>query len=376
MNENSTDKDYSKGIKKVLILVPDLHLPGGVSNYYNTLKLNSESYIHYFPVNKGKPKTSLAIIWRLFRNYCRFFFLIIRNRYDLIHLNPSLDQNSFYRDAFFIIISRVLNKKTLVFFRGWKDHFEEKIKKEKIKSFLFRISYAKANKYIVLGHVFKVKLIGMGVPSETEFFIETTVADSSYLSELDLVSKYKSFKREKTFLFLSRIERDKGVYIAIDAFAEFLEKCSEKKSFLIVAGEGSELGAVKKYVSEKRFPNIKFTGHVKGEIKKNLLLASHIMLFPTYYGEGLPNSILEGMLYGMPVVSRGAGGIPDVVQQNVNGFLSDSLQPKVFADFLFLLTSDPGLYEKVARNNHELAMERFTTEKVKERILKIYQEFN
>ncbi len=362
-------------MKKILILVPDLNLPGGVANYYNTLQLEKSGNISYFTVNKLKSQSGVATAFRLMTKYCQFFYTIIRNGYKLIHVNPSLDKRSFYRDLVFIFIARLLNRKTLIFFRGWLDSYEDEIKKSRFKSFLFRISYAKANKYIVLSNIFKDKLIKLGVPSDTDFFIETTVADSSYLSEFDLSKKLSSFKQKINFLFLARIEKEKGVYIAIEAYKEFFEKQPGISSSLIIAGDGPELPAVKGYVEKYKVPNIEFTGYVKGEMKKKLLLTSHIMLFPTYYGEGLPNSILEGMLYGMPVISRSIAGIPDVVVNEENGYLSDSLQPTAFADFLPMLVNDYELYCRMANKNHDKALNTFTVEKVRERILSIYSKF-
>jgi glycosyltransferase involved in cell wall biosynthesis len=361
---------------KILILVPDLSLPGGVANYYNTLQLEKNGNINYFFVNKSKSESSLGTIFRLITKYFQFFYILIRNRYRIIHINPSLDKRSFYRDLVFIIIARLLNKKTLVFFRGWLDSFEEEIKASRFKSFLFRISYARANKYIVLSSLFKAKLIGLGVPATTDFFIETTVADSSFLTELDLEKKLLSFKSKKNFLFLARIEKEKGVYIAIDAFSEFFKKHPQIESSLVIAGDGPELAAVKEYVEVQNIPGVIFTGYVKGATKKDLLLSSHIMLFPTYYGEGLPNSILEGMLYGMPVISRSIAGIPDVVINEENGYLSDSMQPAVFARFISILANDYELYHQMANRNHNKALNAFTAEKVRERILGIYKKFN
>ena len=63
---------------------------------------------------------------------------------------------------------------------------------------------------MVLGDIFKQKLIRLGVPPETEFFIETMVADSSYINDLNLKNKYLTYKTEINFIFLSRIEKKKG----------------------------------------------------------------------------------------------------------------------------------------------------------------------
>ena len=363
-----------KEIPKTLILIPDLKIPGGVSNYYKTLKLDAYSNITYFTINKEKAQSATVSIGRLFIIYNKFFFKIIRDRYKVIVINPSLDEGkSFHRDMLFIIISHLLNRKTIVFFRGWFDPYEEKIKNSRFKSFLFRISYAKVDKYIVLGNIFKKKLRGLGVPSKTEFFIETTVADSSYLGELSLKKKYLQFEKEIQFLFLSRIEKEKGVYIAIDAFREFSKNYHHKKSSLIIAGDGRDLPEVKEYVEKEKISNIIFLGHVSSETKKKVLLESHVMIFPSFT-EGLPNVILEGMLYGMPIVSRAVGGIPEVVVHDINGYLTESYDSSIFSNYLAHIASDNLLYKNIAEKNHYKAVQNFTNEKVKERIIKIYED--
>lgn len=356
--------------QKILILVPDLNLPGGVANYYKILKLNTIPDISYFTVNSQKQNV-FATTFRLIFNYFSFSYKLVKHSYKLIHLNPSLGKRSFYRDSLFIILARLLNIKTLVFFRGWQEEFEKSIKKDRFKSFLFNISYAKANSFIVLSNSFKTKLIELGVPPTTYFFIETTVADSSFLNDYNFEKKISNFQEKVIFLFLSRIIKEKGIYIAIDAYKEFLNNNPKRQSSLIIAGDGPELKRAKYYVQKLKIPEIKFIGHVDGDLKKKILLDSHILLFPSY-SEGLPNAILEGMLYGMPIISRIIGGIPDIVKQNVNGFITKSFKPQIFANFISLLTNDIELYKTIAENNHQMALQKFTKEKVLSRILKIY----
>jgi len=78
------------------------------------------------------------------------------------------------------------------------------------------------------------------------------------------------------------------------------------------------------------------------------------------------------MLYGMPIISRVTGGIPEVVHQKINGYLSESFNPSVFADFLSILALDEELYKKIAKENHSTALEKYTVEKVRERIFNIF----
>ncbi|HVG40793.1 MAG TPA: glycosyltransferase family 4 protein, partial [Chitinophagaceae bacterium] len=315
-------------------------------------------------------------VFRLIINYFNFIYKLSANRYDLVHVNPSLARNSFYRDLIFIFLARLLGVKVLVFFHGWYNEYEQKIKDNFLKSFLFKSTYAKADKFIVLSQIFKDKLIGLGVPSETEFFIETTVAESYYVNELNLEEKFKTFEEKVIILFIARIEEEKGVYIAINAFQDFLTRCPNREACLIVAGDGPDLLMVKKYVTAHNIPHVKFTGYIRGNMKKEVILSSHIMLFPTYYAEGLPISVLEGMLYGMPVISRINGGIADVIHQNINGYITESKEPSVFADYLTTLASNGAIYKKIAKNNHLTALEKYTSNTIKERILNIYHGFN
>jgi glycosyltransferase involved in cell wall biosynthesis len=97
------------------------------------------------------------------------------------------------------------------------------------------------------------------------------------------------------------------------------------------------------------------------------------MLFPTFYGEGLPNYILEGMLYGMPIVSRVNGAIPEVVKHDINGYLTDSMDSATFADYIRQIVLDVERYRQMALTNHRVAQGRFTTERVKERFLAVYE---
>jgi len=368
---------------KILVLTSDLREKGGVGNYYKCLKLDEEPNIDYFFVNRAETTSimnpsatgKLILLKKAYQlAYIYFKFLLLVPGYQLVHINPSLTPGSFYRDMFFIGISRILNKKLLVFFRGWSEEFEDRIIRKKAMSYLFRNTFGRADNIIVLGKIFHQKLIRMGVNPSTRFFHESTVADSSYLDEFNIQEKTSCYAKKVNFLFISRILKTKGIYIAIDAFAKSQEALKTRDMAFYVAGEGEELGRAKRYVKDNGYTDIYFMGNVRGEVKKRVLLESHILLFPTYHGEGQPNCILEAMLYGMPVISRINAGIPDVVSHGKNGFLTDSLDSSSFAEYCIRLASNETLYLEMANTNLAYARREFATEQVRERILGIYRQ--
>lgn len=357
-------------IQKSLILIPELSGKGGVSNYYRILQLDKEDGVKYFQVNNDKLTSSILIAIDLLYRYFKFIIYLVKGRYKIIITNPSLEGvgKSFYRETIFVIITRLFRRRTIVFFRGWFDTFETKIKASKFKTFLFKIGFAKAEQFIVLGEVFKDKLISLGVPESANFRIETTVADSRQISNLNLQHKYETYEKEVKFLFLGRVEKIKGIYIAIDAFQEFQKRNPNRKSTLIIAGVGPELEEVKSYVNTKELNGVKFVGFVAGDLKIKILLESHIMIFPSYT-EGMPNSVLEGMLYGLPIISSAVGAIPEIVKENINGFTTLDKDPSVYCKLITMMAENKPMYQRIALENHKTALEKFTTEKVRLRFL-------
>ena len=355
---------------KITVLTPDLALDGGVTNYYRTLRLDKENNIEYFFVNKPHTKSQFEKMLHA----CVIFmkFVVAASRSQLIHVNPSLNFNSFYRDMVFIALARILRKKILVFFRGWENDFQENIESSWVISMLFQATYAKADRYLVLSDDFKRRLILLGVNSKKPIQIESTVADSSGVGRLNLETKLKAASSHIKVLFISRVLREKGIFIAIDAFVASQEKLNRKMT-LYVAGDGEDLEAAKEYVLNNGWSNIEFLGEVRNREKISLLINCHILIFPTFYGEGLPNCILEGMLYGMPIISRINAGIPDVVENGINGYLTESIQSEVFASYLVELIEDENQLKKIAKLNFEKAYSTFTTDRVRERILDVYE---
>jgi glycosyltransferase involved in cell wall biosynthesis len=155
--------------------------------------------------------------------------------------------------------------------------------------------------------------------------------------------------------------------------AQPLPEGQKRRTFkTIIAGDGDLKDWAEKKAEEYGLRNIEFTGFIKDEVKHRTLLEADALFFPSYT-EGLPCSVLEAMLYGLPVITRNVGAIPEWIRDPENGIISDSFSPEFYADAISALAGSGERLLKISVLNHQTAMQNFTTEIIKERILSIYK---
>ena len=117
---------------------------------------------------------------------------------------------------------------------------------------------------------------------------------------------------------------------------------------------------------------INFTGDVRGQRKTDIFVEHHIYCFPTFYGEGLPTSVLEAMAFGMPIVTRPVGGLADMFEDGKMGHLVQGTSPEEIAVSLEMLMSHPDRMVEMGRYNASYAKEHFMAPIVAKRLLNIY----
>src|SRR5207248_1642526 len=77
------------------------------------------------------------------------------------------------------------------------------------------------------------------------------------------------------------------------------------------------------------------------EDKSAFMYGLDVFVLPTL-AEGTPNSIIEAMAHGLPVIASAVGGIPDLITPET-GMLVPPGNPQALADAMLLLASDPEL---------------------------------
>jgi glycosyltransferase involved in cell wall biosynthesis len=356
---------------RIFITGPHLEDPGGVANYYNAVMPELQKFDHldirYHSVGSSAAAGNIYLHW--VNDQFRTFRAMKRIRPDLVLVNPSLNFKSFIRDALITFSAVMLSAKVVVFYRGWDVNFERKVDRYFLG--FFRQTFAKANSAIVLAsdHGKRLQSWGLTCPIFKE---STTVANHISLdAQKAVVQRFETESRPLRVLFLSRLEKAKGIYETIDAVSSIAKKGIPIE--LTIAGEGSESAEVGRYL--KRLDSddfINYAGYLKGEQKRQALFSHDVFCLPTKHGEGMPNSVLEAMMSGLVVLTSKYGGIKDFFQDGKMGYLVDPDNNGEIVHHLEALAENRVLCREIGLYNHDFAMKNFASPVVVQRLCSIF----
>lgn len=140
---------------------------------------------------------------------------------------------------------------------------------------------------------------------------------------------------------------------------------------LTLAGTGPEETRLRDLAAELGLAQrVHFSGRLGPEQMAALLRAATVSL-NTSLVDNMPNSVLEALASGVPVVSTHVGGVPFIVQDGVTALLVPPRDPEALAHAVLRLLDDPALAASLARAGLQEA-QRYTWERVAPRLTECY----
>ena len=139
-----------------------------------------------------------------------------------------------------------------------------------------------------------------------------------------------------------------------------LEACTLLKTEfrLLIVGDGELRGRAEEFVNQNNLGNkVTFTGE-RHDVP-GILAASDILVLASRW-EGLPLIIIEAGIAGLPVVASGVGGVPELIEDGVTGFIVPPKNPRILAKVLQKLLDDVHLRRRVGLAAREKALREFT----------------
>lgn len=326
---------------KVLIIVPNLNKLGGVALHYKGLKPYWKEDVKYYEI------VSLPIgRFNRILNTLVFFIKFLLFNPQVVVLNTSLKEGFFYQENA-LAIAKFFKKKVLIFIHGWDTIDEHKyLGCKRGKLFLER-----ADLVYVLSSQFKNAIHQHGISANVK--LTTTKVDDRLLNGFDI--KKKEFKN-KRFLFVARLIKEKGIYESLKVF-ENVKDFYPDASFSIV-GDGDERENVERYINENHLSDVVVKGSLSGQ---SLIdeYSSADYYFLQSWSEGMPGSLLEAITFGLVAIVRGVGGIPEVFTDGEMGIMSIEKSPDYYTKRLIDLMNEPDRAKRIAKHNYEIGQSRF-----------------
>jgi sugar transferase (PEP-CTERM/EpsH1 system associated) len=169
---------------------------------------------------------------------------------------------------------------------------------------------------------------------------------------------------------VSRLDRTKDTITLTRAFAELCRSHREPNLKLLVIGDGEQKADLQKYVDEQRMSRkVIFTG-VRYDVPR--LLGAMDLFALSSLSEGLPITVLEAMCASLPVVATNVGGLPELVEEGVTGFLVEPKNIGALAERISRFYRGSVRARDFGRAGREKVEREFRLERMLERYTDLY----
>jgi colanic acid/amylovoran biosynthesis glycosyltransferase len=218
------------------------------------------------------------------------------------------------------------------------------------------------------------RLVHLGCPPEKLRINRTGIP----LNEFPFVDRQPLPDGKWRVVQACRLIPKKGVATSLRAFAIF--KKDNPGAEFFIAGKGplqSELEMLAGGLGILR--DVHFVGFLPQPKLLELYASSHLFLHPSEISpnqdqEGVPNSVLEAMATGLPVVATRHGGIPEAVDHGRTGFLVAEEDHVGLANAMQLITSSTASLKQMGERAHAAVVERFGQDAQIDQLESFYEE--
>src|ERR1041385_71300 len=155
----------------------------------------------------------------------------------------------------------------------------------------------------------------------------------------DLGPKSSRRCEQTVFGFAARVEEGKGPLVLLDALAEVNEK--QPIAIARIAGRGPQLPELKSRARNLALGDaFELVGQYSEPLGRTAFMESLDVFVLPSFAEGTPNSVVEAMAHGLPIIATTVGGIPDMVTSEF-GILVPAGDAHALAQAMSCLANDP-----------------------------------
>lgn len=172
------------------------------------------------------------------------------------------------------------------------------------------------------------------------------------------------------FLFYGRFAEEKGLITLINAWFKVKVKTNLK-----IVGTGPLSNIVKERIDQAKAKNIEMLGFKYGTELVGLIKNSSFVIVPSEWYENNPLTVIEAYSFGKPVIASNIGGIPEIVKDNITGYLFEMKNVSQMKSIIEKASQiSQSEYEQLSINARKFAEENFSEDNHYNKLIEIYSQ--
>ena len=173
---------------------------------------------------------------------------------------------------------------------------------------------------------------------------------------------------ENYFVYFGRLSEEKGILTLLKA----MKGISNTK--LLILGSGPQEELLRNFTEENNLQNVEFLGY-KGKNDINEIIGkAKFVVVPSEWYDNSPLVIYESFALGTPVIGANLGGIPELVNHEINGLIFKAGNVEDLTDKIKKLVENSDLAKKFSQAARNKAEREFNPQVHYEKMMKIYKE--
>lgn len=214
------------------------------------------------------------------------------------------------------------------------------------------------DRFIAVSQFQRDKLVQHGVPAGRICTIHNFV-DTARMEPASGAGGY--------LLYFGRLERVKGIHTLLDA----ARQVPELPVFLV--GEGSEREAIARRLEGPELAHVRLRPFARDDELAGLIRGCVATVLPAEWYENCPLAVLESLGYARPVLATRIGGIPELVEHGVDGFLTPPGDADQLAERMRWLASHKAAAAAMGAVGRDKVVRRFSPEVHYEQLIAVYR---
>ena len=219
----------------------------------------------------------------------------------------------------------------------------------------------KFDHFISVSHFLRKKAISHGIPEDKISTVHNFV---------DVSDITPNFSIGNYVLYFGRVHQSKGILTLIKAAVPLTHVP------IYIVGDGEAIPEVQRIIEQNGCQHIHLLGFKQGDELRELITNSICTVLPSEWYENCPMSVLESYAYGKPVIGADIGGIPELIVDDVDGFLVPSGEQETLRERLLWMFEHKNDAAEMGRIGRYKMETEFNADIHYEKIMNVYKQFS